>query len=898
MSRDRRSELVVVAAKAAEYVGIRDVLQDWSALGLIEQVTLVNIDSLASDDVRIPCMVLSRGDARPALLQDELAARERTALARVVALSQIATAVSGLSDQEALGLVAQVSAALPTVNVARIHLVGMTTPRDGVVPALDELAWLGWHNVVVAPENAQSPTSGVSPIVMDEASPLSTLQLAGCLSSLTGLWSRQPSAALDDIPVAPGHSLVAARSFTRHLSAEAVESELIGRLADVTGGYPVPRVDGTSAEVIDDEVGAVTSMAQALERKHQYVFAGARAEPQLAPRKNIRAGELLKMFFSFLWHALRNAPRAFVDRVVYDVSRGTAAAVNRAVFGSSDPAFKVVVNGIGPDGKPASWEDFDAALAQLDARAEGGRDVIQHAAADLSPLWRDFLSAGMTLLDAGTRSAELAPQMKGSKRAVIVDPARVAPDPTIEFEISGEVAPYINRSAVAPHDIVAARDVYQQLDEVPERAPHLIGNAAKAKQALQAFFYERERTFTGRFGYRIFQDLDRCRKELAQYDGEIRRLQSATEANEAIYEQQRRLARRLKVILVVALAVLLAATLLTVLGVIGLVVMGIVAVVVLLGWLVTSVTAFVRGQTTLFALLHQRQQSADHEAILRQNTAAARDDLRRLGRAYRQYLDWARAFGTFVQAPLGRPAALAGWDLLLGTGFPRNHRFGSAKPEESVVEQSAARLRGELFNVGWMNEAWGRFLGDLPDIGSDGYRLGENRDLLFSDPQISRDSLLTRWSTAVAQRHWSGGPQALRKDVETALHTTARELMPMLLANVETRSQNGEVTRTGLSEFFSGLDELGSDTGHMFVRSMFSATTESAEPWRVAQTIQDSSAQDFSQMIVVTQLSRGFSPRDLSRTSALDGRAIGREATPTGPDSRVEPPPPSERPFM
>ena len=99
MSRDRRSELVVVAAKAAEYVGIRDVLQDWSALGLIEQVTLVNIDSLASDDVRIPCMVLSRGDARPALLQDELAARERTALARVVALSQIATAVSGLSDQ-------------------------------------------------------------------------------------------------------------------------------------------------------------------------------------------------------------------------------------------------------------------------------------------------------------------------------------------------------------------------------------------------------------------------------------------------------------------------------------------------------------------------------------------------------------------------------------------------------------------------------------------------------------------------------------------------------------------------------------------------------------------------------------------------------------------------------
>ncbi|WP_028636932.1 hypothetical protein [Nocardioides sp. URHA0032] len=895
MSRGPISDLAVVAARAEQYLALRDVLDDWVRLGLTTSVTLVNVDALKDGEVRIPCTVLEENGVRGAVLQEELAARVSTRVVRVVAVSESSSQLSTVSDRLALDLVAQVNASLPTVDLVRIHLI--TTVVDAARPftGIDDLAWLGWHNVIVAPESAQSPTAGVSPIVRQAGDPTQTLQLAGCLCSLAGLWSAQQSAPLDERPVAPGQSFLAARSFTRHLSTAAVESELLTKLADLSLGYPLPLVDGSAAEIIDDEVGAVTSMAQALENKHHYVFAGARAQARTVPQQPIKVGQLLRMLFSFLGQAIRNAPRAFADRVLYEASAGTAAAVNRAVFGGTDPAFKVVVGGIGPDGRPASWDQFDQALAQVDARAEGRADVVHLAPADLSALWRDFLSSGMTLLDAGTRADGLAPQEIGSSKAVIVDPGRVAPDPSIQFVVSSEVAPYINRDRVEPADVLGARDVYHQLETLPERAPHLVANAGKVKQDLQTFFDEKARTFTGRFGYRIFEDITRCRTELKSYDDQMKALQSQTEASDDVYRQQQRLARTLKIILVAAVGIGVAAVVLAVLGVIGLSVMAAVLVVTFLGWLATSGVVFVKGQTALFALIHRRQQLADAEEALLANAAAARSDLRRLGRAYRQYLDWARAFGTFVHAPLGYPEVGAVADLLIGSRFPKNHRFGSARPDSATINRSAARLRHDLFQVGWLSAAWDAFVDDLPDLGSDGYRLSESRELLFTDPPITQRSLLTTWSEVVAARRWEGTPGVLEGRVSEVLGTTGQDLRAALLSDVETRDPvSGALVRTSLEEFNGGLDAAVDDSGHMFLRATFSSSAQSIEPWRVAETVPDSSGSDANHVVVVTQFSRGFSSHDLIRAN----ESSAATAAPTHPADSDVVDTPVERPQM
>ena len=879
MSRDPSSDLVVVLARARQYVELRDVLSDWARLGLTRGVTLVNVDALRSGDVRIPCTMLSATGATDAILQDELAARVSTGVVRVVAVSEAAGQVSTISDRLALDLATQINASLPTVDLIRIHLIGTTLDADRAAADDVELAWLGWHNVIVSPESAQSPTAGVSPIVHQPGDPTQTLQLVGCLCSLAGLWAAQSTAPLDQTPVAPGQSLLVARSFTRHLSTAAVESQLLTTLADLSAGYPLPLADGAPAEILDDELGAVTAMAVALEKKHPYVFAGARAQPRTVPQRQIGVFALLKMLFSFLGQAIRNAPRAFADRVIYQASAGTASAINRAVFGSTDPAFKVVVNGIGPDGRPASWEEVDEALARVDARAEGRAEVVHPAPADLSALWRDFLSAGMTLLDAGTRADGLAPPSVGNHRAVVVDPGRVAPDPGAPFVVSGEVAPYINRDQVEPTDVVAARDVYHQLDTLPERAPHLTANAGKVKQELQTFFDDRARTFSGRFGYRLFEDIRRCRSEIVSYDEQLSALQSQTQASDAVYAQQYKLARALKLILAIAAGIIVGVAALAVLGMVGLITMAVLMAVTFGGWLITSAVVFVKGQTLLFALIHQRQQLADSEAVLLANAAAARGDLRRLGRAYRQYLDWSRALGAFLKAPLGYPETETVTDLLIGSRFPKNHRFGSARPDPAAIERSASRLRRDLFQIGWLSSAWAAFLDDLPDLGADGYRLTESRDLLFSDPAIAQRPLLTAWSEAVAHRRWRGAADSLNDRVSRLLATTGRELRDALLANVDTRDPTtGVVVRTSLEEFNGGLDSLSDDSGQMFLRATFSSSAQSAEPWRVATTARDTADGDASRMIVVTQLSRGFSTFDLSRP----GDHLGTNPSATG----------------
>ena len=56
------SDLVVLAARRATHVTVLDVLRDWSSLGLVGPVCLVDVDSIRADELRIPAIVLeSRG---------------------------------------------------------------------------------------------------------------------------------------------------------------------------------------------------------------------------------------------------------------------------------------------------------------------------------------------------------------------------------------------------------------------------------------------------------------------------------------------------------------------------------------------------------------------------------------------------------------------------------------------------------------------------------------------------------------------------------------------------------------------------------------------------------------------------------------------------------------------
>lgn len=864
MSSGPSSNLVVLAVRRRTFVQLADVLRDWSSLGLISTVHLVDVDSVRPQDVLVPCTVLAGGTTRGVILQEEVAARDRTEIVRLCGLTEVRDTVSGLSNDEAFALLSTLRTALPGVEVLPLHLIGIALQG---ADSLGDIGWLGWHNVVLAPENSAAPTQGVSPIVYNPDDPVRLTHLAAAVCSLTGLWAAEPSAPFDTRAVAPARSLVAARTYTRHLSAAAVESELLARLASVDQGYPVPIFEGASAWVVEDEVGAASDMADALFAKHPYVFPRTREMPRPTAPKKIGPFQALKMLFVFLSQAIRNAPKAFLDRVVHEASARTAALVGGAVFGSGDTAYTVVVNGVRADGMPASWSDIDEALEAASLRAAGRSELTHKSNADLSALWKDFIGAGLTLVDAGARSQELPPRMVGARRGIVTTAARVAPDPSEGFCLPEAVAPYIKNRTVPSYDVVAAHLLNDQLAGIGQRQPHISSQVSAAQAELKEWFGERQRSYTGRVGWTIASGLSKVRTEISTYTEALHAAQAASDVPSRIERQQRGLAQKLKLAFLLAVVAVVVAVVVTVFWEPDWLFLTIATVLILLVWLIASVVMFMSGQRELFALLHRRREMSSQIEILRQHLSDALDDMRRLSRTYRQYLDWAKAFGRFVHAPLGNPSRQADSELLIGSGLPRNHRFGAARPEDLVLDETSAMMKRDMFRVGWTSEAWDAFLADVPrEMGQDRFRLREDKELLFADPGVARESLLTAWADAVADRSdWQGATEALRAKVEALLNGPGAEFGPRLLANVETRGVDGKITSVSYESFINRLDSEAALTGphQTFDRAMFADHAQSSEPWRVADTVSKSSSANLGRTLVVTQLSKGFHTYDL-----------------------------------
>lgn len=863
------SDVVVVVARRSTAVWLVDVLRDWSTLGLIGAAYVVDVDSLRPGELRIPALMLQDGVSRGVVLQDQLASLTRVDRIRICAFTEIGAEVLGPDPSDALAVVESVTNALPSAPLVRMHVIGVAL--QGAELSAD-LAWIGWHNVAIAPENAQTPTSGIAFIVQQDEGPLRRLHFAAAFSSLAGLWATMTVGPLDERQVSPGSIIFAARTYTRHLSADAVESELLARLADMENGYPVPLFDGASAWVVEDEPRAVEDMAAGLFLKHDYVLPRTRTRLLRTKPRNIGAMAALRMFFSFLWQAVKNAPRAFVDAVIRGASGTVAGVVQGAVFGSGDSEFAVVVNGIRADGTPASWVEVDEVLDRVSTRLAGRGDAPAQAHADLSGFWKDFLGAAMTLLDAGTRTSELPPSMSGSRRGIITAGTRVAPDPAGTFSPPESVSAYLNTEIVVPpYDVLGSRALNARLEAVAQRQPHVAGQIGAAQDALRDWARETEQTYTGRVGLRLAQGIASVRKEIQELAAALQDAESLAAIPAQIEDQQDMLAKKLRRYLLAALV-----TIAVVIGAFfafGLTVLVVaIAVPLIIGvWLFGSVRAFMRGQSDLFALLHRRRELTTQVQILRAQLLEAVEDLRRVSRAYRQYQDWTAALGAFLRSPLGRPERREDEDLLLGTGFPRNHRFGAARPDGFVLDEVAGRMRRDLFGVGWLSDAWELFLHDVPrSMGPDAFRVEEDRDLLFADPGVARESLLTAWSVSVAGREdWKGTAEALQSRVDRMLSSSGSDLTSRLLAQVETRNGDGAAERIRYEDFINGLDHADTVGGHQaFSRAMFgAAVTDDATS--VASTQVQSSSAGLGMTLVVTQLSRGMIAVNLGTPSAV-----------------------------
>ncbi|WP_370891516.1 hypothetical protein [Janibacter sp. GXQ6167] len=877
------SEIVIIAARRPVAVEFTAILRDWSALQLIERTLVVDLDAGDVADPRRPVVVIESGVIQTGLLQ-ELLTEDSYARARLCVVSRIDEPTSAVPHGLLSSILNEVRVSLPTAALVQAHVL-TGGPNDAWGDVVEPLP--GWHTLALSPEQSSAPDQGAAPLFRSAADPRWLLHVVGSVCTLLGQWRGQDGSVLDDRSAPSGGAIVPFRAFSRSLRADAVESVLRARLLDVGARYPAPRVDTTAAVVIDDEEQAAVGMADDLLRKHYDVLPRQRIFPKRPPAERIGVFEALKQFFRFLLNALKNAPRHLADSLVRATAAKTAGAVQSVVFGGADAGFTVVVKGVRSDGSLASWSEFESGLESVMERSAPSAQMA--APPQKQELWQDFVGAGMTLLDAGRRgSDDLGPRMVGAQRAVIVTTDRVAPAAKERFTLPAHIASHLPSWELEVGDDIAGWRLFERLVALRTSHPHLATDITAQLQRLKAWSAESRSTYVGRVGHRFGESFRATISEVDELNRKIEALQASAGLPDELGEQQERLARRVRLFSVISWLFVALFLGLAVGGVITWLWSIALMFLSVLTWIVGGTLIYMRGQAQLFRYLHRRGQTATELETARQHRLEALEDLRRLSRAYRQYLDWSRAFRAFVHAPLGRVQAEAVPELLAGQGMPRNFGLGEAVPDPEVVEEVANRWKDRLFRTEWLSGCWSEFQSEYPnELGDLRYALRrQGPSLLLQDPNLDgQGPVLTRWSHAVAKAAERRAPSRdFLARVAELTESDTQDRDRLLDAVRICDHQTGEPVERNRASFVGGLDQVRGDAGPTtFLDVMFSPTKTALDALSVRESISRTQYQGLTMATTVVQLGEALQP-DQFRSGKPPSDGYGPpDPPPTGP---------------
>jgi hypothetical protein len=854
--------LTVILAPPGTAGAVLDVLRDWSALGVIEPFLWVRSEAVNGEVA--PALKITGGTAVGTTVQAQVA-DSRNDLRRICVLVPLAESACVVSSSQEQTVARLLESAGPTI---RIRLL---LPRPGAGQGGATLARMGWHNILLSAEDSGGPEA--TRITLGSAT--STIELgsyaAAGTAGVAGLWTDVATSPLDSMAMLPGESLRLARTFYRRVRTDDAERRLRAQVSSTAADVPLPRRPGGGCVRIEDLQTETNGMADRLFARHPGVLRGSRVTTQAVQPVPLGVMAILRMFGAFMIAAIKNAPLQWYRSTVNRVSSAAARTVQNAVFGQEPAAYQTVVNGMTPEGLPTSWSEWGAAASSMESAAIAATGTVrQRQRDDLSPLWRDYAAAAMTLVDAGDRVDGLGPIEFGSDRGVVASIEQVVPGRRTSFqELPPHLAAAIGFEAVRAEDVLGVDLVRRRLLHVAT-APSLALDAGRAEQGLRDWHSRYRASFSVQVGRRIAGAIADRRQEIVELLGRIADAAGTDGDEQAERRRQRALSRRLRWIVggavVIALGVLFAAGFGVLLLPVGLAVAG----VVLLVAVCVTLALFVRGQRRLFAELNRRQRAVAQVEVDRQNLIEALADLRRLSDAYGEYLAWSRVIGAFLALPFGPPPSNSEAGTGVTTGFPRSTRIGVADVDARTVADAAAQLRHRTFTVGWLEGPWTALLGEAGErIGSDGFELQADPSLLFKQPGVPAASLLTRWMAAVE----IDGPSAVSGDqwwteVIIRLRTEWTDIGDLLLRSIRCPDDIG-FGEADLARFVADVDAAGQTPGTgYFDDTLLSPRARTSGQAAVDVAIGFSCTAGLGLVAVLTELSRGIEPYEVHAETA------------------------------
>jgi hypothetical protein len=860
--------LTIFLAPTGFAAGVREVLTDWSASGIIDN--FVWIEPMMMSATRISGVMVESG-RQQAVSLDELAAVNAYGRVRLCVLVPAVARDLQIAAADSQRVVEFLESSFGGIHVVRARAI---ITRIGETQLLEGLAHGGWHNLVLAPEASSAPHLGRT-LLHATKDPIDWgIYAAATCAGVLALWAGCEQSPLDDEQPLPGESARLVRAYYRNLDASTVESELRNHVTSMEEGLPLPAYFGSSVLFIENQSLATKTMSDQLWVKHKGILKGPRERALPQKSTPIGAWAALKMMFGFLWAAIKNAPRSWVHRVASGMKADAAAAVHGLVFGSAPSQYTVIVDGVTPDGLPASWLEIADAAETLDGVLEkAGIPGEHYAHADMSYLWQDYAAGAMTLADGGERLPELPPVQVGPQRAVLRHASSAVPDARSRFHgVPPHLAAAINLEAVEPFDVLGVQNLERRLQHAASD-PHMGVPASATLLDLRQWMQRFSDSFAIQVGTRIGHSLTAVASEVQTLLTRIRQAASADHLLTSVLGRQKKLALTMKILLAgfligLAVIVVLVSMLLMEPGV-G----AIAGAVVFLVWIVTTFLVFVSGQKELFRLLNARRDELNDDETTRKNLRYALTDLRRLGDAYEQFLAWSRVLGVVLQEPFGRTSVQTRSASEFLRGLPLNARIGCAAVEEETMALAAAELRRKIFTVGWLSRPWElAILNAGRQIGASGYSLNAQPQSIFAQPGEGEHSILRAWTQVLAEQgvDSEAGQELWRSIVKELEDGSRTSSMTSLLTSVE-EVHGPALVRTSLEQFMNGLDDSGRQADlSYFDDTLLTDHARNSGLAKVETSIRFSAPSGLGRCVGLTQFSRGIPEHEFVVAKSLE----------------------------
>lgn len=873
--------LTVILATRGETDEILALLADYAAVELVGPFLWV--DAADVQHTAIPATLVQGGHSSTVVLQQILTGHRHSRVRIAVLIPADAPAEHRVTraDEQKLEQVVRAGAVSASITLLRLLFTRGSAADTYYDPAM---VLEGWHNLLVAPEDSAGPGLGVAALERLDDQLDVARYVAPVVASVAGLWNGVEKTVFDELAILPGQTLRAVRAFYRQLDALEVEDQLRRQLFDSGGRLPLPRSTQASVLYVQDVQPATRSMAQALWTKHRDVLRGGRVEVGGAEAQAISARAAGRLFLSFLWAALRNAPSAWLAGMLNSVSSVVAATVQHTVFGGSNSAYSVVAGG-----DPSKWQEIGRGAEEMVTALGGGAEQRQFAQPDLTALWVDYANFALTLADGGRRSAGPEPIRVGSAVGVVSTGADVVPASADAFTgMPASLAAVIGIRQVAGGDVLGAADAKHRLERT-------FGDPAAGVEARQAFTALGQweaataRSYATQTSAILVDFLGRARMEVAGLVERIRELAGRSGEDGALRRRQQAILTIMRTAGWTVFAVLLALLGVAVKRWVGWRFPLQVGGVLLVLYFVAMLIMFILMQRHLFAELNLRKTQMSEFEALQLNLRSAVQDVSRLSAAYGQLMAWNRVLGEVLRAPFGPVAPLHRPRPQIVDGLPRCMRIAVAAPTSGGADETARALQQELYAVGWLTAPWERMLE------SAGERLPEDPAGLFRMPGVGSGSPLDRWSHAVESgRVTCTGASALWRQVQEMFDRPDSPIGRRLIGTI-VLSATGQ--RVSPAEFNEGL------LPHRAAAAPFDAslfTTTAATAGRAAVAIHDDAVDrhGLGYRAVVVEVGDGLPIYDFAmfapRTGSVDVEADLRDhptmaigETPPGSGSMV-----------